>query len=418
MSPGILKKGIDVSERIAVNRRQILAAGAGAFGTGILPRAALTQSAPVKVGVILYLSGVQAFMGQQTRKGNEFGGKYAKETGGPPMQFIYGDAESKPENGRIVAERLIRDGCTLLIGTNNSGSTISVAQAAEAAKIPFLINIASAPQITEQGFTQIFRNFPPATTLVGNAVVRIKELGATTGVEPKTAVILHVNDTFGQGIMKGVDIVWEKLHVPIKIVDRISYDVHARDLSVEVAKAKAAGADLLMPITRVGDAILIIREMVKQNWSPMGIISPGSPGPYEKAFTDALGKYGDGYMSCVPWYNPTKASAREIVAQFEKETDARFDLNAAFAFEAVQIAADAIRRANSNEPAAIHAALKTTDIKDHIVYGGPIRFDEKGQNPNIGVVMLQNQNGRPVVVSPADASEAKAVFPLVPFDKR
>ena len=58
------------------------------------------------------------------------------------MEFIYGEAESKPENGRVVAERLIRDGCTLLIGTNDSGSTISVAQAAEAAKIPFLINIA------------------------------------------------------------------------------------------------------------------------------------------------------------------------------------------------------------------------------------------------------------------------------------
>jgi branched-chain amino acid transport system substrate-binding protein len=407
-----------VNKRMVVNRRQILAAGAGAFSTGLLPRVAMSQGAPVKVGVILYLSGVQAFMGQQTRRGNEFGGTFAKETGGPNIEFIYGDAESKPENGRVVAERLIRDGCTLLIGTNDSGSTISVAQAAEAAKIPFLINIASAPQITEQGFTQIFRNFPPATTLVGNAVARIKELGATTGVEPKTAVILHVNDTFGQGIMNGVDIVWERLQVPIKIVDKIAYDVHARDLSVEVAKAKAAGADLLMPITRVSDAILIVREMVKQNWSPMGIISPGSPGPYEKAFTDALGKYGDGYMSCVPWYNPTKPGARDIAARFEKEMDARFDLNAAFAFEAVQIAADAVKRANSNEPAAIHAALNSTDIKDHIIYGGPIQFDEKGQNLNIGVVMLQNQNGRPVVVSPADASEAKAVFPLVPFDKR
>jgi branched-chain amino acid transport system substrate-binding protein len=407
-----------VNNPMTINRRKILTAGAGALSTGIFLRRALSQDAPVKVGVILYLSGVQAFMGQQTRKGNDFGGTIVREAGGPAMEFVYGDAESKPENGRIVAERLIREGCTLLIGTNDSGSTISVAQAAEAAKIPFLINIASAPQITEQGFTQIFRNFPPATTLVGNAVVRIKELGATTGVEPKTAVILHVNDTFGQGIMKGVDIVWEKLQVPIKIVDRISYDVHARDLSVEVAKARAAGADLLMPITRVSDAIQIIREMVKQNWSPMGIISPGSPGPYEKAFTDALGKYGDGYMSCVPWYNPTKAASREIAMRFEKDMDARFDLNAAFAFEAVQIAADAIKRAKSNDPAAIHTALKTTDIEDHIIYGGPIRFDEKGQNPNIGVVMLQNQNGRPVVVSPADAREAKAVFPFVPFDKR
>ena len=59
-----------------------------------------------------------------------------------------------------------------------------------------------------------------------------------------------------------------------------------------------------------------------------------------------------------------------------------------------------MRRANSAEPAAIHAALKTTDIADHIIYGGPIRFDEKGQNPNIGGVMLQNQNAKPVVVEP------------------
>jgi branched-chain amino acid transport system substrate-binding protein len=120
----------------------------------------------------------------------------------------------------------------------------------------------------------------------------------------------------------------------------------------------------------------------------------------------------------VPWYDPTKKRAREIADRFERESGDRFDLNAAFAFEAVEIAADAIKRAKSADPAAIHAALKATDITDHIIYGGPIRFDEKGQNPNIGVVMLQNQGGKPVVVYPAEAREAKAIFPLVPFDKR
>src|SRR5262249_10550755 len=160
-------------------------------------------------------------------------------------------------------------------------------------------------------------------------------------------------------------------------LDRVGYDVRARDLSVEVAKAKAVGADILMPITRVNDAILIIREMVKQDWSPMGIISPGSPGPYEKAFTDALGKYGDGYMSCVPWSNPTKRRAKETAARFEKEWDAASAFNAVFAYEAVETPADAIKRSKSADPAAIHAALKATNIEDHIAYGGPIRFDEK-----------------------------------------
>jgi len=119
-----------MTKRSIITRRRLLASGLGAASAGILPYRGLAQGAPVKIGVILYLSGIQSFMGQQTRKGNDFGAKIVKEAGGPPMEFIYGDAESKPESGRVVAERLIRDGCTLLVGTNDSGSTISVAQAA------------------------------------------------------------------------------------------------------------------------------------------------------------------------------------------------------------------------------------------------------------------------------------------------
>ena len=58
MNPG-LQEGDRRERTHSVNRRQILAAGAGALGTGILPRAALRARRPVKVGVILYLSGVQ-----------------------------------------------------------------------------------------------------------------------------------------------------------------------------------------------------------------------------------------------------------------------------------------------------------------------------------------------------------------------
>ena len=88
-----------MTKRAIPSRRELLATGAGVLATSILPRPVFSQGAPVKVGVILYLSGVQAFMGQQTRKGNDFGAKVVKEAGGPAMEFIYGDAESKPEIG-------------------------------------------------------------------------------------------------------------------------------------------------------------------------------------------------------------------------------------------------------------------------------------------------------------------------------
>ena len=46
----------------------------------------------------------------------------------------------------------------------------------------------------------------------------------------------------------------------------------------------------------------------------------------------------------------------------------------------------------------LHAALKQTNIAEHPMYGGPITFDAKGQNVNIGVPLLQNQNQQPVVI--------------------
>lgn len=403
----------------SLDRRTALMAGAAALSAPFLSRPVWSQGAPVKIGVIHPTSGVLAVPGQAAQRGIELGAKLLADAAGVAMEFRYMDTESNPENGRLAAERLIQEGCTLLIGAWDSGTTISVAQVAEQQGVPLLVNIASAPQITEQGFTQIFRNFTPATTLVYNAVARIKELSALTGVQPETAVLLHVNDTFGQGVSGGVNALWDRLDVPIEIVDQISYDLRARDLSVEVSRAKASGADLLLPVTRVSDAIQIVREMVKQDYNPMGIIGPGSPGPYEKAFTDALGKFGDEYMVCVPWYDPTHPDITGIIAAFVAEYPGqRFELNVGFSYEAVQIAADAIRRAGSGEAAAIHAALKETNMEDHVMYGGPIQFDEKGQNNNIGGAMLQNQGGEPLVIGPEEIAVAKPIFPMTPFRQR
>ena len=399
-------------------RRRILAAGTAAVASAGFPAIVRAQSAPLKVGVILPLSGVLSFPGQQTRRGAELAVKMLAEQG-VRLDATYIDTESKPENGRVAAERLIRDGASILVGAWDSGATISAAQAAEAAKVPLVVNIASAPQITEQGFTQVFRNFTDARQLVQNAVQRVKELPRSAGFAPKTAVLMHTNDTFGQAMFGGVKALWEKLGVDIKIVDVISYDPRARDLSVEIAKAKAANPDLLAPITRVNDAILIVREMVKQDFNPMGIIGPGSPGPYEKAFTDALGKYSNDYIICVPWYDPTQPMTKRVLARFKKDhPNDRLELNSGFGWEGMLVVADAYRRAQSAKPADLHAALKSTSIKEHIMFGGPIQFNEKGQNPNIGGAMLQVQNQEPVVVGPKEIAQAQPKLPMTHWGKR
>ena len=124
---------------------------------------------------------------------------------------------------------------------------------------------------------------------------------------------MHVNDTFGTAMSKGINFLMPKFDMPYKIVDEISYDPAARDLSVEVTKAKASNPDALLVVSRLNDAMLITRELVKQRWTPQAILSMG-PGWYEDEYFKTLGKLSDGPLSFVPWFDPNKKLAQTLEA--------------------------------------------------------------------------------------------------------
>ena len=121
-----------------------------------------------------------------------------------------------------------------------------------------------------------------------------------------------------------------------------------------MSKAKATNADFLLLVCRLNDAIILRREMVKQRWNPMGVVSPGSPGMYEEQYYKTLGKHSEHCISNVPWYNPsaelTKVVEKAFLKQNPKDKLVFHGLNAGFTFEAILIAADAFKRAKSDRP--------------------------------------------------------------------
>jgi len=400
--------------RSTITRRRFnagIAAGA-ALAAGGLPLRRARAAAPLKVGVLLPRSGFQAKIGQANQLGADLAVKMLKEMGYPDLEMILGDTETNVQVARATAEKMLNEGVELLIGCFDSGQTTAVAQVAEQKGIPFVINIAAAPKITEQGYKFVFRNFPNGPRIVIDAFKLQAELYKVTNTSPKTAVLLHVNDTFGNAIKGGVGALYPKMNMPYEFVDKIGYDPKSRDLSVEVAKAKASGADLLWAVSRLNDAILITRELVKQRWEPMGFISTG-PGYYEDQYLRTLGKYSDFVISFVPWFDPTKPMTKRVIAEFAKmHPDIAVDTNIVYTFEAMLIAADAYKRAGSADPQALAAALRETDIKDNVSIGPGISFDEKGQNAGLGDAGIQNRGGKPRVVLPVSSSEMEVVFPM------
>jgi branched-chain amino acid transport system substrate-binding protein len=407
-----------MKKRKHLSRRHLLA---GAAATGALlasPAILRAQNGTLKVGMLLPRSGAQAGIGQDCQRGVDIAPRLLMDIGLPPLQIMNADTETSVDVARARAEKLIADGAQLLVGAFDSGQSSAIAQVAEQKGIPYVINIAAAPQITEQGYKFVFRNFPTAGMLLGDAFANQKEIFALTGSAPKSVVFMHVNDTFGTAMAKGIGAVMPKFDMPYKIVETIAYDPAARDLSVEISKAKATGAEALLMVSRLNDAILLTRELVKQRWTPMAILSMG-PGWYEDQYLKTLGKLSDGPLSFVPWYDPNKKMSKQLEAALAKANPGvNLNTNHVYTFEALLIAADAYKRAGSTDPKALADAVRTTNIKDNVAIGPGIQFDAKGQNDKILGGAIQNREGKLLTVAPKEAANGKPEWPLKPYDKR
>ncbi len=411
------------SNSLRATRRSFSAGFSAALGAGLVAGVApfnivRAQGGPLKVGVLLPHSGFEAGIGEDCQRGVDIAPAIFKSMGLPDLTIINGDTESNVDTARARAEKLIGEGAQALVGSFDSGQSSAIAQVAEQKGIPYVINIAAAPQITEQGYKFVFRNFPTAPMILRDAFTDQKTVFAEVGAAPKSVVFMHVNDTFGTAMSKGIGAVMPKFNMPYTIAEEIAYDPTARDLSVEVAKAKATKADALLVVSRLSDAILLTRELVKQRWTPQAILSMG-PGFYEDQYIKTLGKYADGPINFAPWYDPHKKLTKVLHAELAKRhPGVNLNTNHVFTFEALLVVADAFKRAGSTDPKTLADAIRATNITDNVSIGPGIRFDAKGQNDKVRQGVFQNRGSKLVTIGPPEAAEGKPEWPLPAYQSR
>src|SRR5580704_848521 len=346
-------------------RRRVLA---GAVATGAMmaaPAMVRAQAKALKIAVLLPRSGYLAPAGQSCYRGALAAPKVLADYG-HQVDLVNVDIESNPDVARNQCERVINDGVNCLVGAFDSASTLAMAQVCEQRQVPLIVNIAAAPALTGQGYKFLVRNFPTGGQLAVNGLARIKEFIAVTKAAPKTAVFLHANDTFGTAQREAMDRLFPTSAMPFRLLESIAYDPRAQDLSVEVTKLRALNPDIVLVVTRAADAIKLVREMVRQRFTPMGIISPGAPGLYDEEFYEALGPLADYHAYANPWANPKGDMAQALEKAFKPaNANYRFAVecfNVGFTFEALLIAADGFKRAGTASGAELMKAIRATNI--------------------------------------------------------
>jgi branched-chain amino acid transport system substrate-binding protein len=405
---------------------ETVAVGAALLGFPLPLRA---QPKSFKIGVVHPVTGPLAEPGQACRLGaqmaadaiNAAGG--IKSLGGMKLELLVGDTQTKPDVGRAEAERLVNQGAQMLQGSFDSGSTAAMVPVAQQRRIPLLVDIAAADPITanvarsvkdgQQKVQYVYRNFPTGSQFGRKAVQYFTEIFQAAGVSPKRVVLMYCNDLFGQNQARGFQAAHKAATPSWEIVEVIPWPEPPSDLSTEVSRAKAAKPDVIAPITRPASAQLLLPEIRKQRVEMLGIVGPGSPGLYEAGQLAALKEDLEHVLTSVPWANFKNPKTAAVAGEYSKRSGGKtFDTNSGYSYDAMLLIGDVLERARSTEADAIVEALKKTNYTDGLMqYGGPIVFNEVGDNPNAIPTMIQILGQKPVAVWPREAALQKFVFP-------
>jgi branched-chain amino acid transport system substrate-binding protein len=418
----------------ALTRRTLLKSALAGTTLAVVgaPRPLRAQGRTFKIGAVHPVTGPLAEPGQACRLGaqlaveavNAAGG--VKGKGGLHLELMVGDTQSKPENGRVEAERLVNQGAQMLMGSFDSGSTAAMVSVAQQKRIPFLIDIGAADPITanvaksvkegQQKVQYVYRNFPTGSGFGRKAVQYFTEIFAEAKVTPKRVVLMHCNDLFGVNQARGFLAAYKAAKPPWTLLedDVIPWPEPPSDLSTEVARLKALKPDVVAPITRPASAQLLLPEIRKQRVESLGIVGPGSPGLYEAGQIAALKDDLEYVMASNPWPNFRNPKTQRLAEEYQKRSSGRlFDTNSGYSYDAVFVIADVLERATKldDADAIVDAIQKTSYTAGLMQYGGPIHFNEIGDNPNAIPTMIQILKSKPTAVWPKEAALQKFVFP-------
>src|SRR5829696_4535408 len=174
----------------SISRRDLLAGTTAATALLGAPAIIRAQATTLKIGVLLPRSGYMAPTGQSSHRGAMIAPKVLSDYG-YRVELVHIDTESNVDAARASAERIIDAGAHCIVGNVDSGGTLAVAQVCERRQVPLVVNVGAPPQLTEQGYKYVARNFPHAGMLMANGLRLIKTLLDVTKLDAKTAVFLY-----------------------------------------------------------------------------------------------------------------------------------------------------------------------------------------------------------------------------------
>lgn len=395
-----------------------------AIALAIVPASvAIAQStpAPVLVGVNIPRTGPLAPMGALLEPAfrlavDEINGSGGiKSLGGAKIEILWADNQANPSLAASEEQRLIQqEGVVAVIGGGVSGAELTATQMAERLKVPHLISIATANELSERGFRHTFVLSARAVDYARGFVSVLNHLRSERKIPIAKVVVLNENSPLGSSVAK--DLLPMAKTAGYEVVEHIEYPASTSDVSSILTRIRSARPHVVLHIGYIGDSILIwnTRRQLGMEGVPFIGITSGIGSP---AFMKAVGKAANGALTL----SQTNADVRGgsvggFVRAFRAKYGVEPENNGFFSYQAIYVLRAALEKAASRDPQAIRDALATLDMRSDIVLPQKaIRFGKTGVNRDTPVLLLQIRDGRLATVWPSSVAATEPN--LSQFDK-
>ena len=373
----------------------LLAISVGLIGCGEdkkpAAKAEVKKEAPppsieIKIGHVGPLTGGIAHLG----KDNENGARLAIEEANAAKIKIDGkdanfvlvaeDDQADPKVGTTVAQKLVDAKVAGVVGHLNSGTTIPASAIYNQAGIPVITGSATNPKLTEQGFKVVFRTVG-RDDQQGPAIASY----LAESSKPKLVAVIDDATAYGEGIANEVEKTLKAAN--IKVLPREKGTDKTTDWKAILTKVKGKKADAVF----YGGMDATGGPLLKQG-RELGIKAVFSFG--DGACTDDMtklaGAAADGLL-CSQAGLPALAADKKFLDSYKKKFNVDPILYAPFTYDGANLLIEAMKKANSSDPAKYLPELAKSNFKGAT---GPISFDEKGDRKDAEMTIFTMKDGK------------------------
>lgn len=364
---------------------------------GLLGITAAQAAEPVRIGITSVFSGPTYDRGQSEQYGAQLALNHINEAGGVlgrPIEAFYADNACKPPIGVPATQRLIeQQHVSVVIGALCTPVTHAIMPLMQQEKVPLVIATSAGQDFVDAsgvgGNDYAFKTIPSELDIARGLVRWL------TSQNVKSVAI--VADAGGFQHADLVAMAKAAQDAGIRVSDQETLAQGTTDFGPVLEKLKAGAPDEL--IASLGPSTAgFFHAYEAAGWKvPVtGRVNlAGALAAVSPPFREAGGLSG---LTGVAVFTPLldKPGVRDFVADYQAHYGLVPTQRAFFVYEATYLIVDAIRRAGSDQPAAIEAALKTTTMPS--LLGGTYAFDDHN-HAHTPIQILGMHDGHPAVIA-------------------